>query len=171
MLAISISKTFGRRGDAHIVRYLMRVRMKHSLPAGRINMTGRRLKPRAGLKPKFCGFGFQGVCPLETWICHKRLHLPRAGSVADYIVIPAEARSLELSNFDLSARLQNIMGWKGCHVLGDLDGFRLSELARWRNCGKTTVLELLGIVRCLQHGNWNPRIKPDPRDMAHNYEI
>ncbi len=91
--------------------------------------------------------------------------------MTDYIVIPAAARSLELSNFELSARLQHVLGWRGCHVLGDLHGLRLSELARWRNCGKTTMLELLGIIRCLQHGNWNVRTKADPRDMAGNYEI
>ena len=145
--------------------------MKHSKLAMRINMTGWRLKPLSCLKPKYCGFGFQGFCPLETWGRHNHLHLPRAGSVADYIVIPAEARSLELSSFDLSVRLQNILGWKGCRVLGDLHGVRLSELARWRNCGKTTVLELLGIVRCLQHGNLKGRTRPDVRNMAGNYEI
>jgi hypothetical protein len=166
-----MSKTRGRPGNALIARYLNEVRMKHSKLAGRINTTGWRLKPLSCLKPKYCGFGFQGVCPLETWGRHNHLHLPRAGSVADYIVIPAEARSLELSSFDLSVRLQNILGWKGCRVLGDLHGVRLSELARWRNCGKTTVLELLGIVRCLQHGNWKGRTKPDLRDMAGNYEI
>jgi hypothetical protein len=146
--------------------------MKSSRRGGRfIKMAGRRLKPLSGLKPKFCGFSFPGVCPLETWVGHKRLHLPRAGSLADYIVIPAAARGLALSNFALSMRLQNVLGWKECRLLGDLHGLRLSELARWRNCGKTTVLELLGIVRCLQHGNWNPHIKPDAKDVAGNYEI
>ena len=145
--------------------------MKNSKRDGRINTTRRRFRPLFCLKPKFCGFAFQGVCPLEMWRRHKGLHLPRAGSMADYIVIPAEARGLELSNLDLSARLQNILGWKGCRVLGDLHGFRLSELARWRNCGKTTVLELLGIVRYLQHGNWKGHTRQDPQDVAGNYEI
>ena len=145
--------------------------MEHSQPAGRINLTGHRLKSLCRLKTKACGFSLSGKCPLETWRHHNSLLLPRAGSMADYIVIPAAARGLELSNFELSARLQNILGWRGCRVMGDLDGVRLSELARWRNCGKTTVMELLGIVRCLHHGNWKGRTRPDPQDMAGNYEI
>jgi hypothetical protein len=145
--------------------------MKSSQRDGRDTVTGRRFKPLSGLKPKFCGFCFQGVCPLETWRRHNGLRLPRTGSMADYIVIPAAARGMAISTFVLSARLQHILGWKECQVLGDLHGLRLSDLARWRNCGKTTVLELLGVVRCLQHGNWRPQIKPDVKDMAGNYEI
>ena len=97
--------------------------------------------------------------------------LPRPGSVADYIVIPAAAREMPVSSFAISARLQNILGWKECRVLGDLDGLRFSEVARWRYCGKTTVLELLGIVRCLQHGNWHAGNKPSPRDTAGDFEM
>jgi hypothetical protein len=145
--------------------------MKNPRRHGHHAATGRRLKSLSGLKPKFCGFCFEGVCPLESRARHKGLHLPRASSLADYIFIPAAARQLPLSTFAPSVRLQNILGWKGCRVLGDLHGLRMSEMARWRNCGKTTVLELLGVVRCLQHGNWNARIKPDPKDMAGNYEI
>lgn len=91
--------------------------------------------------------------------------------MADYIVIPAAARPMAISSVVISARLQHILCWKGCRVLGDLHGLRLSDLALWRNCGKTTVLELLGVVRCLQHGNWNAQTKPDVKDLAGNYEI
>jgi hypothetical protein len=97
--------------------------------------------------------------------------MPWPGSVADYIVIPAVALEMPVSSFALSMRLQNVLGWKECRVMGDLDGLRFSEVARWRNCGKVTVRELLGIIRCLQHGNWKARPKPDTRDMAEDFEV
>ncbi len=145
--------------------------MKKSRQNGRTALTGRRFKPLAGLKLRPCGFSFQGVCPLESDHPRARVHLPLAGSMADYISIPAAARGLELSDLPMSLRLKNVLGWKACHVLGDLDGVRFSELARWRNCGKVTVLELMGIVRCLQHGNWHAGKRPDPGDMAGNFEV
>jgi hypothetical protein len=33
------------------------------------------------------------------------------------------------------------------------------------------VLELLGIVRCLQYGNWTARVTPYERKMASDFEV
>jgi len=91
--------------------------------------------------------------------------------MADHIAIPAAVREMPISNFILSMRLQNVLGWKECHMMGDLNGLRFSEMARWRNCGKATLLELLGIVRCLQHANWDTHYKPYTRDTADDFEV
>jgi hypothetical protein len=169
--AISISKTCGRCDNALIAHYQTVIGMKKSRQNGWAAVTGRRFKHLAGLKPRPCGFSFQCVCPLESEHTRGRVKLPLAGSMADYISIPAAARRFELSELPMSVRLKNVLGWKACRLLGDLDGVRFSELARWRNCGKVTVLELMGIVRCLQHGNWQSGKKPDPEDMAGNFEV
>jgi hypothetical protein len=108
---------------------------------------------------------------LDTVEFYKYVPLPRSGSMADYITIPVTARKMPVSNFAMSARLGNIMGWKKYSVLGDLEGLRFSEVARWRNCGKVAVLELLGIVRCLQYGNWTARVTPYERKMASDFEV
>ena len=46
------------------------------------------------------------------------------------------------------------LGWRGCRVVGDLHGLRLSDLMRWRNCGKATIRKLVRLVRNLQEGRW-----------------
>jgi hypothetical protein len=97
--------------------------------------------------------------------------LPRPGSMADQIVMPVAARPMPISSFAMSSRLEHLLGWKECRTLGDLNGLRFSEVARWRNCGRMTLLELLGIIRCLQHGNWDAHYKPYTWKMAGDYEV
>jgi hypothetical protein len=140
--------------------------MKESQRNHQIVKTGCRLKSTADPKHRGCGLRLRGVCPLATVEFYKYLPLPWPGSMADQIAIPLAVRKMPVSNFTMSVRLQNILGWKECRVMGDLDGLRFSELARWRNCGKRTLLELVGIIRCLQHANWNAHLMPYAWKMA-----
>ncbi len=145
--------------------------MKESERTEQAALAGCRFKAPYGLKPRACGFRLPGVCPLETSEFRRYMPLPQRGCMADQIVIPVAVREMPISSFTLSMRLQNILGWKECRMLGDLNGLRFSEVARWRNCGKATLLELLGIVRCLQHGKWVGRISRNPAGNADTYEI
>src|SRR5208283_4926921 len=103
--------------------------MKKPARNRRAVVTAMRFKSSSVLQPKSCGFVFDGDCPLERGTGQGGPVLPRPGSMADCIDIPEAAREMDFSGFALSARLQNILGWKGCRALGDLHGVRLSELA------------------------------------------
>ena len=138
---------------------------------GEAALTGCRLKSSAGLKPRACGFKSPSVCPLETVEFHRYMPLPRPGCMADKIAIPVAARAMPISSYAMSSRLQNVLGWKECRTLGDLEGLRFSEVGRWRNCGKRTLLELLGIIRCVQHRNWEAHCQPYTWKMAGDYEV
>ena len=145
--------------------------MNMSQRNGRINGKARGSKPLPGTRLKCYGFCPRGECPLRWQVSAECPKLPRRGTLEDYISIPAPARGLDISSLDLSARLQHILGWKGFRVLGDLHGQHLSDLRRWRNCGKVTACEVLGLVRCLQHARWKPQFFAGTDGMADGYEI
>jgi Bacterial RNA polymerase, alpha chain C terminal domain len=72
---------------------------------------------------------------------------------SDHIFIPVDLRGIPLATVPaVSARLTNVLGYKGLKILGDIHGLRLSDFRRFRNCGKKTVLELEALVRGLQGG-------------------
>ena len=111
------------------------------------------------------------ACPWRTRLPPGNGRLPKRNSPQDFIFIPAEVGHWEISRFALSARLENILGWRGCRVLRDLHGLRLSDLMHWRNCGKTTIRELVRLVRNLQEGRWENWRDPHAAGPEDYYEI
>lgn len=81
----------------------------------------------------------------------------------DPIFIPTTERGRLVAEFPLSVRLANILQVAGVKLVGDLQGRSLAEFARVRNCGKTTLEELQGIVRRLQLGSSESRPPDVPR--------
>ena len=82
-----------------------------------------------------------------------RLYYPNSSRhkfLFDQLSIPESLRGRELSEFRFSGRLGHILGYKGCRLLGDLHGLRLSELSKYRGCGRKSLAELLAFVMALQ---------------------
>ena len=117
-------------------------------------MKKKATKPATRWKPKACGFCVPGSCPVET-SRGLRLHFPAPGRPGDRLIIPREVWRQDFSRYALSVRLRNLLGVAGIGRLGDLDGRQLSQLLRLRNWGRVACLEVLGLVRHLQHGNWH----------------
>jgi DNA-directed RNA polymerase alpha subunit len=111
------------------------------------------------------------ACPWSAKVPLEDGHFPKRNSSEDFIFVPVELRSWELGKFALSARLQNVLGWRNCRVLGDLHGLRVSDLAHWRNCGKKTIRELVRLVRNLQEGRWENWRDPHAVGPEDYYEI
>jgi hypothetical protein len=105
-------------------------------------------------KPKACGFCVAQPCPVTASTC-KHLNFPLPGCTGDYLFIPRELRCQDFSRYEVSGRLQHLLAAAGIERLGDLNGRQLSKLLRLRNWGRGACLEVLGLVRHLQHGNWH----------------
>lgn len=123
------------------------------------------------LESQRCVYHRSRACPWRAKALLKNGRLPQRNSPQDFIFIPVEVRRWEISRFALSARLANILGWRACRVLGDLHGLRLSDLQHWRNCGKTTIRELVRLVRNLQEGRWENWRGPHASSAGDYYEI
>jgi hypothetical protein len=145
--------------------------MKKLQRYGRTGGKSSRLETLPDMRLNCYGFCSRICCPLKWRAVAEGSHLPEQGAPEDCLSIPAVARGRDISSLNLSVRLRNVLGWKGCRVLGDLQGMHLSELRQWRNCGKVTALELLGLVCCLQHASWRPQIMPEADGIADGWEI
>ena len=97
--------------------------------------------------------------------------LPKPNSPQDFLFIPVEVRNWEISRFAMSARLEHILGWRNCRVMGDLHGLRITDLMHWRNVGKATLCELVRLVRNLQEGRWENWRDPKAAGPEDYYEI
>ena len=68
------------------------------------------------------------------------------------IFIPAAERGRSVKALMLSVRLRNVLDTKNVNLIGELHGRTYGEFSKWRNCGRTTVLEIRELVRKLQSG-------------------
>ncbi len=123
------------------------------------------------LKMHRCAFYRALVCPLANRMPLVSGDLPARNSPGDFIFIPYEVRPWELSRFTVTARLEHALGYMNCRTLGDLQGRRLSDIGRWRNCGRVTLRELIRLVRNLQEGNWSNWRDPNASGAQDYYEI
>jgi hypothetical protein len=71
---------------------------------------------------------------------------------SDVIEIPSHLRAVPSRRLPVSTRLAGLFERAGIHVLGDLHGRSLGDLARQRNCGEKTLRELSAALRLAQHG-------------------
>lgn len=123
------------------------------------------------LESQRCIYYRSQACPWRAKVPLDNGKFPKRNSPQDFIFIPSEVRGWEISKFALSARLEHILGWRGCRVLGDLHGLRLSDLIHWRNCGKATIQELVRLVRNLQEGRWENWRDANAAPPGDYYEI
>ncbi len=72
------------------------------------------------------------------------------------LFVPTSDRGRSIHEFPLSVRLSNVFDPAGIRLLGDLNGRRLSEFARVRNCGSKTLNEISTLVRTLQLATSRP---------------
>ena len=68
----------------------------------------------------------------------------------EYIFIPTAERGRSVKAFVLSVRLRNVLEAGKIQLTGDLHGKSYAEIARYRNCGRKTLVELRELVRLLQ---------------------
>lgn len=68
------------------------------------------------------------------------------------IVVPQSVRGWSISLMPISARLSGVLERLGAHLLGDLQGMSFDQLAKAKNCGRTTIAELREFVTSLQVG-------------------
>jgi DNA-directed RNA polymerase specialized sigma24 family protein/predicted nucleic acid-binding Zn ribbon protein len=66
------------------------------------------------------------------------------------IDIPVALRDQPVAACETSARLAHVLGRSGIRVLGDLQGRKVGDFARQRNCGLNTLHELDLLVRRVQ---------------------
>ena len=127
--------------------------------------TGADLKTqqRIHFRRRACPWGAQVPVFGATWL--------RRDSLADFIFIPLEFRRWRISRFSLSARLERVLTSRDCRVLGDLHGLRLTDVIRWRNCGKKMVQELIRLVRNVQEGNYTNWRDTNAAGANDHYEI
>ena len=72
---------------------------------------------------------------------------------SESIFIPAAERGRPVKSLVLSVRLGNVLEAKGIHLTGELHGKTYAEIAKYRNCGRKTVVELRELVRQMQSGS------------------
>lgn len=71
------------------------------------------------------------------------------------IVVPQSARGWSISLMPISARLSGVLERMGVQLLGDLQGMSFDQVAKAKNCGRTTIAELRALVRSLQAGEFD----------------
>lgn len=79
---------------------------------------------------------------------------------ADVIFIPQSSRGLSIIHFPMSVRLSNVLLNQEFRVYGDIHGFRYDAFLGFRNCGKTTIRELRGIVLRIQSESPDAELPP-----------
>ena len=133
-------------------------------------MNDEKSEPAVRWRPKACGFCVPGACPLAA-IGGMHRDFPKPRQLGDWLLIPQEVRQWDFSRYELSTRLRNLMAAAGIERLGDLHGRQLTKLLRLRNWGHGACLELLGLVRHLQHGNWRVHLSQTPAPAEMDFEI
>jgi len=136
----------------------------------RMKMNDENSEPAARWRPRACGFCVPGVCPLAA-IGGMHRDFPKPGHEGDWLFIPRDVQLWDFSRYELSTRLRNLLAAAEIERLGDLNGRQLSKLLRRRNCGRGMCLELLGLVRHLQHGNWHNYPPHATASSEMDYEI
>lgn len=71
------------------------------------------------------------------------------------IIVPQSVRGWSISLMPISARLSGVLERMGVQLLGDLQGMSFAQVAKAKNCGRTTLAELRVFVRSLQVGEFD----------------
>jgi hypothetical protein len=78
----------------------------------------------------------------------KALSVSKSFSVlADgHLTVPARIQGLKFADLPLSVRLEKLVAAKMAVQLGDLNGVPIAALFNYKNCGKTTIAELVALI-------------------------
>jgi uncharacterized tellurite resistance protein B-like protein len=71
---------------------------------------------------------------------------PFVARVGNRLVVPATVQDFKFCDLPVSVRLGNILETRKAIRLGDLNGVSISELMIIKNCGKTTISEIVNLI-------------------------
>jgi len=95
---------------------------------------------------------------------------PFVALVGDCLTVPASVQDLNFCDLPVSVRLGNILTERKATRLGDLKGVSLSELKIIKNCGKSTISEIVNLIEKAVAGEFNTitdvNIVLSPSDLA-----
>jgi len=63
-----------------------------------------------------------------------------------HLTVPARIQGLKFADLPLSVRLEKLVAAKMAVQLGDLNGVPIAALLNYKNCGKTTIAELVALI-------------------------
>jgi hypothetical protein len=95
---------------------------------------------------------------------------PFAALVGDCLKVPASVRDLNFIDLPVSVRLSKILAKRKATRLGDLNEVTIGELKAIRNCGQTTISEVVNLIEKAASGGFTSRMDPNvawsPVDLA-----
>ena len=102
-------------------------------------------------------------------------YIKRAGGMEfdSVLVVPESVRHLRLTQLPVSTRLSGVLGSMRIRTLGGVDGRRVGEFFRRKNCGRGSVLELEQLIQRAASGEFDDSNigKPDaPTDLLNLIE-
>lgn len=71
---------------------------------------------------------------------------PFVALVGDGLTVPASVQDLNFCDLPVSVRLGNVLAERKATRLGDLNGVSVSELKSIKNCGKSTISEIVNLI-------------------------
>jgi len=78
-----------------------------------------------------------------------------------HLTVPARIQGLKFADLPLSVRLEKLVAAKMAVQLGDLNGVPIAALLNYKNCGKTTIAELVALIEKVAAGQFQAILGTD----------